>query len=204
MKGLLRAAKQRVFPMRSSLFYDAAFTINAPFYLRQMNFRIATEADVAALNVLVNSAYRGESSKKGWTTEADLLDGIRTSEASLREMMTKPDAVILLAEDAGELKGCVYLEQQADALYLGMLTVNPDLQGKGLGAQLLAASEQRVKELNCAKILMTVITDRTELIAYYNRKGFKDTGMRQDFPADPKFGIQKKPLEFMVMEKMIE
>ena len=151
---------------------------------------------------MVNSAYRGDSSRKGWTTEADLLDGIRTSEESLEEMISRPNAVILLAE-VENLEGCVYLEQQDKTLYLGMLTVKPDLQGKGLGAKLMEASEDRASKLGCQKIRMTVITDRDELIAYYKRKGFEDSGKRAPFPNDPKFGIPKKPLEFMVMEKII-
>jgi predicted N-acetyltransferase YhbS len=172
-------------------------------YIRGMNIRPATENDITALNQLVNGAYRGESSKKGWTTEADLLDGIRTSEASLGEMIYKPEAVILLAEENGEVKGCVYLEKQNDALYLGMLTVRPELQGKGLGAYLLQAAETHAKAQGCNKIRMTVITSRDMLIAYYQRKGFFDTGERQPFPDDPKFGIPKQPLEFMVMEKIL-
>jgi predicted N-acetyltransferase YhbS len=172
-------------------------------YLRKMKFRIATPADAPVINSLVNGAYRGVSSKRGWTTEADLLDGIRTSEASLLEMLAHPSAIILVAEEEGGLQGCVYLEKQEEALYLGMLTVKPELQGKGVGAQLLTAAEHRAKEQGCNKISMTVITARSELIAYYNRKGFIDTGSRKEFPADPKFGIQKQPLEFMVMEKTL-
>jgi len=168
-----------------------------------MNFRIATVADLPALNTFVNSAYRSESSKKGWTTEAALLGGIRTSEASLNEMISRNNAIILLAEEDSQLKGCVYLEQQDDALYLGMLTVHPELQGKGLGAQLMMAAELKAKELRCNKIKMTVITIRKELVAYYQRKGYVDTGERKPFPDDPDFGIPRQPLEFMVMEKTI-
>lgn len=172
-------------------------------YFSCMKIRLATIDDIPALNRLVNGAYRGDSSKKGWTTEADLLDGIRTSETSLEEMIGRDNAVILIAEE-NIIEGCVYLEQQGEALYLGMLTVKPELQGKGLGAQLLAAAEDRAKELRCKKIKMTVITVRSELIAYYQRKGFEDTGERVPFPTDPKFGIPKQPLKFLVMEKMID
>ena len=167
-----------------------------------MNFRIATKDDLKELDKLVNSAYRGDSSRKGWTTEADLLGGVRTSQESLNEMISKTNAVILIAEEE-EMEGCVFLEQQGKALYLGMLTVRPDLQGKGIGAKLMAASEERAKELGCNSIRMTVITDRNELIAYYKRKGFEDTGERAPFPDDPKFGLPKKPLQFMVMEKTL-
>ena len=168
-----------------------------------MNIRQATKQDIPALNKLVNSAYRGDSSKKGWTTEADLLDGIRTNEESLTEMINRSNAVILLAEEKGDVKGCVYLEEQNDALYLGMLTVNPELQGQGIGAQLMNAAEQRAIGIGCKKIKMTVITLRKELIAYYQRKGYSDIGERKPFPTDPKFGIAKQPLEFMVMEKRV-
>lgn len=168
-----------------------------------MQFRTATLADIPALDQLVNSAYRGERSKQGWTTEADLLDGIRTSEASLKKMLNTPGAVILLAEEDKQLKGCVYLEKQQKALYLGMLTVKPDEQGKGTGAQLLTASEQKAVEWGCDRIRMTVIAVRRELIAYYERKGFAATGERQPFPNDPAFGVPKRPLEFLVMEKML-
>ena len=167
-----------------------------------MKIRIATPEDVGPLNQLVNGAYRGDSSRKGWTTEADLLGGIRTSKESLKEMINRAEAVILVAEENG-LQGCVFLEQQGKSLYLGMLTVQPELQGKGMGAKLMTASEERAKELGCTTVRMTVITDRPELIAYYNRKGFHDTGERAPFPTDPKFGLPKKPLEFMVMEKQL-
>ena len=176
----------------------------AAAYLSIMDFRTATLNDVKALNELVNSAYRGDSSRIGWTTEADLLDGIRTSEDSLAKMISRPNAVVLLAEDDGQLQGCVYLEQQDEAIYLGMLTVKPELQGKGLGAQLMSASEVHAKKTGCKKIKMTVITVRDELIAYYKRKGFVDTGFREDFPSDPAFGIPKRPLQFMVMEKTLD
>ncbi len=168
-----------------------------------MVIRKATIPDIPQLNLLVNSAYRGESSKKGWTTEADLLGGIRTSEETLTRMIEQKNAVILLAEEEQQLQGCVYLEALKDALYLGMLTVMPQLQAKGIGIQLLMAAEERAKHLGLHKIKMTVITVREELINWYKRKGFIDTGKREPFPADPDFGLPKQPLEFMVMEKIL-
>lgn len=166
-----------------------------------MQFRFATTADAALLDVLVNSAYRGESSKKGWTTEADLLDGIRTSAESLEKMIQQPSTVILLAEENSEIEGCVYLEKKGDALYLGMLTVKPELQRKGIGDLLMNKAEERARKLGCRKIQMTVITARDSLIAYYQRRGYRDTGERLPFPDDPAFGIPKQPLLFMIMEK---
>ncbi|WP_375443662.1 GNAT family N-acetyltransferase [uncultured Fibrella sp.] len=164
----------------------------------------ATIDDISALNELVNSAYRGDSSRKGWTTEADLLDGIRTSEASLREMFANSNATILRYVKDDQLLGCVYLEQKGDDLYLGMLTVSPDLQAGGIGRQLLEAAEQLARDRNCRAVTMTVIPQRHELLAWYERRGFQRTGAVHPFPDDPeRFGEPKVPLSFIELEKKI-
>jgi len=165
----------------------------------------ASTADIPALVALVNSAYRGESSKKGWTTEADLLDGQRTDPASMENELNKPGSVILkCADSSGRLLGCVYLERQNNFLYLGMLTVLPEMQGAGIGKQLLQASERYATEHGFSSIRMTVISIRRELIDWYERQGYSDTLIRRPFPAgDPKFGIPRQELEFIVMEKLL-
>jgi ribosomal protein S18 acetylase RimI-like enzyme len=167
-----------------------------------MNISQATIHDVPQLVKLVNSAYRGETSKKGWTTEADLVDGIRTDEVSLKEMIQKPNAALLkyLDED-GAIAGSVYLQKQQEKLYLGMLTVSPEIQAKGIGKQLLQASEKYALDVECTTITMTVISVRKELIDWYERHGYRSTGEKEPFPTDVKFGIPKQPLEFIVMEK---
>jgi len=163
----------------------------------------ATENDIPALNNLVNGAYRGDGSRRGWTTEADLLDGIRTDEAALRTMLQNPLVTILKYETKDQLRGCVYLETKGDALYLGMLTVAPEVQDSGIGKRLLAAAEQMARHQQCRAITMTVITARHELIAWYQRHGYKATGETQPFPDDPRFGIPRQPLRFMVLEKAL-
>jgi GNAT superfamily N-acetyltransferase len=165
----------------------------------------ASLADVPALNVLVNSAYRGDSSRRGWTTEADLLDGVRTDETGLKTMLTNPKAKILKYEEAGQLLGCVYLEQEGDHLYLGMLTVSPDAQAGGIGKQLMAAAEQFARDWHCRAVTMTVIPQRHELIAFYERRGYRATGETEPFPMDdPRFGLPKQPLSFIVLEKALD
>lgn len=202
-EGHRRVDKKVVRAIRKALLRPALLTKTPTPYLRGMTIRPAGPNDIPALNQLVNSAYRGESSRSGWTTEADLLDGIRTSEESLGKMIGQNGSVILLAEDAEEIKGCVYLEKKGPVLYLGMLTVRPNLQGRGIGALLMQAAEEKARELGCRSIQMTVITARDQLIAYYQRKGFADTGERRPFPNDPAFGIPRQPLEFLVMEKKL-
>lgn len=165
---------------------------------------IATKNDVDALVSLVNSAYRGESSTKGWTTEASLLDGIRTNTVSMLEQLANPEAVILkYTDENGALTGCVYLEKKDEKLYLGMLTVSPLLQAKGTGKQLLAASEAYGVHTGCKAMTMTVISVRKELIAWYERHGYRNTGETRPFPTGPEFGIPKQELSFIVMEKTL-
>ena len=161
----------------------------------------ATLDDIPALDRLVNSAYRGDSSRKGWTTEADLLDGIRTSEASLREMLANTNAAILKYVLDEQLIGCVYLEQQGDVLYLGMLTVDPEAQAGGIGRQLLEAAETYARDHHCHALRMTVIPQRHELLAWYERRGYQRTGKTEPFPNDPRFGNPRMPLSFIELKK---
>ena len=164
----------------------------------------ATLQDIPKLVILINSAYRGDSSKKGWTTEADLLDGIRTDADSLEQMITRKDAVILQSFNENNiLQGCIYLEKRQDKMYLGMLTVSPLEQAKGIGKQLLIEAEKYASEQICSIIEMTVISVRTELIAWYQKHGYNNTGETKPFPDNIKFGIPKQPLEFIVMQKEI-
>ncbi|WP_407704833.1 GNAT family N-acetyltransferase [Tellurirhabdus rosea] len=154
--------------------------------------------------MLVNSAYRGDSSRKGWTTEADLLGGIRTTEEGMRAMLQKPTATILCYLQADDLIGCVYLEKKEEDLYLGMLTVDPERQAGGIGKQLLSAAEEHARAQGCRAIQMTVISVRHELIAYYERRGFRATGETEPFPMnDPRFGLPKQNLEFIVLKKNV-
>lgn len=159
--------------------------------------------DVKVLNELINSAYRGESSKAGWTTEADMLGGQRTDEEDLKTIISKPGCTFLkYTNDASEITGCVRLEKHGEKLYLGMLTVKPTLQNSGIGKQMMQASEQFAREQNCKSVYMQVIKGRTELIAWYERQGYNDTGERKPFPhGDPRFGIPKQELEFIILEK---
>jgi ribosomal protein S18 acetylase RimI-like enzyme len=164
----------------------------------------ATIADVPQLNVLVNSAYRGEESKKGWTTEADLLGGIRINEEALTEYFSKDTISILkYTDDNEQILGSVYLEVKGDKLYLGMFSVSPVLQGKGIGRILLEKAEVIAKQSNCHTITMTVISSRKELIEWYERRGYVFTGEIQPFEGDGLFGEIKQPIEFIVMEKTI-
>ena len=164
----------------------------------------ATGEDAAAIDTLVNSAYRGDSSKQGWTTEADLLDGGRTDADHIREIMQKPGTTLLKYVDNREILACMELRQEGQKLYLGMLTVQPNLQGKGIGKELLKAAEAEALRLKCKTIFMTVISARQELIDWYIRHGYQPTGETKPFTFnDPRFGQPRKKLEFVVLEKKV-
>jgi ribosomal protein S18 acetylase RimI-like enzyme len=163
----------------------------------------ASLQDVPVLVSLVNSAYRGESSKKGWTTEADLLEGDhRTDIPSLTDLMNGPRSVVFkYTNEAGIIIGSVYVEIQERGLYLGMLSVSPLLQATGVGKQLMQAAEQYAREHHCPSIFMYVISVRHELIAWYERLGYRKTGETKPLPADNRFGVPTQPLEFAILEK---
>ena len=164
----------------------------------------ATDADIAELVQLINSAYRGDSSRQGWTTEADILSGIRTDIETLRTELTAPGAQMLKAtNEKGVIDGCVFLQQQQLQLYLGMLTVAPHLQNKGLGKRLLQAAESVAKDLSCTHIAMTVISLRHELIDWYKRHGYRPTGENRPFIVGEHIGVPSQPLSFIVLKKNI-
>jgi ribosomal protein S18 acetylase RimI-like enzyme len=173
------------------------------FSFSHPNIMLANNADIPAIKDLLNSAYRGEASKKGWTTEADLIAGdVRTDENNLAEVLAKPDSVFLKFENAAaQLVGCVNLQKHADRIYLGMFSVSPDLQGGGVGKGLLYAAEEYAKQTGCRAIYMYVISLRTELIAWYVRNGYADTNERVPFNEDGLTGKHMQKLEFMVLEK---
>jgi ribosomal protein S18 acetylase RimI-like enzyme len=167
----------------------------------QIAIRAATSDDVAALHPLIERAYRGDTAKAGWTHEADLLFDDRTSAAELASLIADPDRVILLAHRNDALIGCVQVARAGDDLaYLGMLTVEPTLQASGLGRLLLAAAEsEAVARFGARRMEMTVIHGRTELIAWYERRGYAPTGETRPFPVDP----PRAELDFVVLEKAL-
>jgi ribosomal protein S18 acetylase RimI-like enzyme len=166
--------------------------------------RQAATADAPSLVALVNSAYRGASSRAGWTTEADLLDGQRIDVEALTETIATPDNVILLLVQDQAPVACVHVARTGEDCYVGMLTVRPTAQGSGLGRQLLDAAERwAIERWSSRAMHMTVIRQRVELIAWYERRGYRRTGERKPFPyGDERFGVPRRgDLQFEVLRK---
>lgn len=165
---------------------------------------IATLENVTEITNLVNSAYRGETSKKGWTTEANILEGTRITETELIEILQDTNNTFLIYQENNKIIGTVLLTNKKTKLYLGMLTISPELQNSGLGKKLLQAAEDFAHSVQLPKIVMTVITIREELIAWYKRNGYLDTGEREPFPANfDDVVLHSEPLTFMVLEKLL-
>lgn len=172
--------------------------------MADLTFRNAVAADIPALVTLVTSAYRGDTSRAGWTTEADILDGNRIDPDVLATDLSRPRSRVLLAERAGALLACAHVAEEDGAGYFGMFAVQPGLQGGGIGKQLLSECERIARtewQLPCMR--MQVIDLRDTLIAFYERRGYRRTGIYKPFPyGDERFGQPKRDdLRFELLEK---
>lgn len=174
--------------------------------MSDLQFRAATEADVPALVALVTSAYRGDASRRGWTTEADLLDGNRIDPDLLREDLRRARSRVIVAERGGRMLACAHVAEDHGAGYFGMFAVDPSLQGGGIGDAVLRECERVAREeWSLRAMRMTVIDVRDALIAFYERRGYRRTGIKKPFPyGDERFGLPKRDdLRFEVLEKAL-
>ncbi|MFE0413538.1 GNAT family N-acetyltransferase [Streptomyces tendae] len=169
-----------------------------------LTYRDATDADVDALVALIESAYRGDASRAGWTTEADILEGQRTDPQGVLEVVKAPDSRLLTVERDGRIVACCQLEHRGAHAYFGMFAVSPALQGGGLGKAIIAEAERQARATwGVTEMHMTVISVREDLIAWYERRGYRRTGETTPFPyGDERFGIpQRDDLRFELLVK---
>lgn len=171
-----------------------------------LSLRLATVDDIDNIVRLVESAYRGEQSKQGWTTEAYYIDGQRTDRQEVSELLTRPGSVFILCFDDSQLLGSVQVQKKESSAYLGMFAVSPLEQSRGIGSQLLEAAEKFVAcKWRCDSIKMLVITIRHELIAWYQKKGYQKSGIVEPFPYyEPRFGLPTRDdLKMETMTKQL-
>jgi GNAT superfamily N-acetyltransferase len=165
--------------------------------------RPATTHDVPALVALVESAYRGEPSRAGWTTEADLLDGQRIDAVMLAAQLAEPAVTVLQLDDtAGPLACAAVTDRGSGTSYFGMFAVRPALQGSGIGSWMLGCAQEHARAQGAVRMELAVLWMRTELIDWYLRRGYRSTDRRVPFPhGDPRFGRPRRAdLEFVVLE----
>lgn len=170
-----------------------------------MQFRRASQHDIAALSLLVNRAYRPALEQAGWTHENGLVSGERINPAQLATLLAQPNGQVLLGCQEQQIVACVHIENAGDYGYVGMLAVDPTCQSGGLGKAMLAHAEQQLQALyGLGRSRMTVLTSRPELRAYYLRRGYTATGERLPFPLDAGVGELLRPeLELEVLEKLL-
>ncbi len=155
------------------------------------NFRLADQKDINHIVALVDSAYRGEKSKQGWTTESHFINGQRTDAEEVRSLMCRENSVLILCFDNDELLATIQIQKTGDVCYLGMFAVQPQRQSSGIGSLLLEQAENYAQQQwKCRVMRMLVISIRQELIDWYRRKGYRPTGEKQRFPYhEPRFGL---------------
>jgi ribosomal protein S18 acetylase RimI-like enzyme len=166
-------------------------------------FRKATTADVEAIAKLVNNAYRPNSGISGWTHESDLVVGDRTDISQIIEILSKKDSVILIGLDGETIVACAHVEKNNCSSYIGMLAVDPILQGVGAGKNMLAYAEQYAQDnFNPDKFVMAVVSGRHELISFYQRRGYQKTGETMEYPVNTGVGQPKLDnLKVEILEK---
>ena len=176
--------------------------------MTEITIRDATTADIPALHHLIESAYRGEASRAGWTTEADLLDGQRTDPDDLADVLSDPKQGMLTAWRGTELVGCILIADRGEGIgYFGMLSISPTLQGGGLGRRLVEAAHRTLADrFGAERVRISVFPQRETLIAWYERLGYRQTGDTLPFPyGNPRFGLPKRDdLYFVVMERPLQ
>ncbi|HET9380060.1 MAG TPA: GNAT family N-acetyltransferase [Streptomyces sp.] len=185
---------------------DSVTAPAAPANRSELTFRDAVEADVAELVALIESAYRGDSSRAGWTTEADLLEGQRTDPEGVAAVIRGPGSRVLTVEREGRIVACCQLEHRGGHAYFGMFAVSPAAQGGGIGRTVLAEAERRARDTwDASEMHMTVISLREDLIAWYERRGYRRTGRMSPFPyGDERFGIPRRDdLRFELLVKRL-
>ncbi|MDQ1118540.1 ribosomal protein S18 acetylase RimI-like enzyme [Pseudoxanthomonas sp. SORGH_AS 997] len=185
-------------PTKPPAFYNGPMT--------KLTFRNATLDDIEAITALVTSAYRGQASRAGWTTEADLLDGQRIDREVLAHDLSRADSRVLLAYRDDALVACAHVAREGDAGYFGMFSVRPTLQGAGIGKDVMVEAERIARqELGVEVMRMSVIDVRESLIAFYERRGYVRTGTFKPFPyGDARFGTPlRDDLRFEVLEKAL-
>lgn len=171
--------------------------------MSSLTFRIAERQDAPAIAALIESGYRGDESRRGWTTEAHLIEGNRTSVAEIEAHIADTNARFLMAFEDAALIGCALIKNEEGEGYFGMFTVKPALQGGGHGKQILAHAEQKIRELwNPNRIAMTVISIREDLVAYYERRGYVRTSTKP-FPFDREPGAKRQDFHFVVLTKNV-
>ncbi len=171
------------------------------------HFRYANQDDAEKVTALIERAYRGPEAARGWSNEAHLLTGARTTGEEIMALIADHDARFVLAEisdpmEGDILAGCALIQKDGDGAYFGMFAIEPAMQIGGLGKALLAKCERAVRDLWASQFMaMVVISVRHELIEWYQRRGYSLTGQREAFPFGPGSGEIRRDFDLVELRK---
>lgn len=170
--------------------------------MTDIRFTFAGPADASRVSALIERAYRGEAAARGWTNEAEILSGPRSSPKEVAELIADANSRFVIALDGDRLVGCALIRQYLNGTYFGMFAIDPDRQGDGLGKLVMTACEGAARKLwRSPLIKLTVISLRDELIAWYERRGYRRTGEREPFPFAQATGALRTDFDLIVLEK---
>ena len=174
--------------------------------MRASRYRKARPEDAEAITKLVNDAYRPTAAERGWTDESALVSGDRTSANQVKEAIARKNSVVLLSLLGEEVVACVHVEQVRGDAHIGMLSVSPQLQGAGIGKEILEYAENYAEQqFRAEKFVMLVVSLRSELLAFYRRRGYEPTGEVMDYPHSAGVGVPKRnDLKIQVLEKAVQ
>jgi ribosomal protein S18 acetylase RimI-like enzyme len=182
--------------------------------MSEIEFRLATHDDAAAVHALIELAYRGDGDEGGWASESHILKGPRTTIGEVRRLLAAPQSRFVLGERAGKLIACALIQKTGDvdcapggaaeAAYFGMFAVDPALRERGVGRAVLAECERQARALwGSSSMVLTEISLRETLIAWYERRGYKKTGVRIPFPFDETTGEVRRDFDLVELTKAI-
>jgi len=167
-----------------------------------IRFAYATLADVPRVAALIEIAYRGEVAATGWTNEAAILKGLRSSPREVERLVRAADSRFVLALGGDVLAGSALIKRHGDGAYFGMFAIDPSRQQQGLGKVIMAQCETAARELWAARYLrLSVISLRHELIGWYERRGFVRTGEHEPFPFNEAPGALRTDFDLVVLQK---
>lgn len=151
---------------------------------------------------LVNLTYRGEA---GWTTEASIVQGDRTNRNEVEAALSNSNAYFFVTYQAQMLASCIYVAKEDKHAYIGFFSVHPDLQRKGFGKYVLGQAEAfALQNMRVHQFVLFVVSQRPELIAFYERRGYSRTGRIEDYPLHLGIGVPKVAgLTIEYLEKII-
>ena len=152
------------------------------------DIRNAELSDIPMIVTLVRNSYRGESSQRGWTTGSRWIEGLRTDEPQIKELLEKPKSILFVGEEDATMRGCCHVEQRGEVGCFDMLAVDPEHQGGGFGRQLVSSAEAMARQWGLKGMQIKVLDRQPELMLWYGRQGYAKTGERMSYPADERFG----------------